>query len=204
MPGNDNPGMRGKAVAGFVVLVLIATAPAAAAPARDALVRPGRGIGKISLGMTQEQVRAALGRHRSVSKRRTLGFGQQYLELQWGFAEWTVGFQGRRGALRVVRIGTTLNRQRTREGLGTGSRIRDLLRVYPQATCSTWAGLGAESSVGWWITVRHPNHARTVFVVFHEGVAQPPPGRVVEVMIQLPVSGVAERRASCGSNWRRW
>lgn len=181
----------------------LAIAPAGAEPSRDARVFPGRGIGRVVLGMTPQQVRRVLGRHTLVNERKRIGFGLEYLELDWDYAQWTVGFQGRRGELRVVRVGTTKPRERTRERLGTGSRIRDILRVFPQARCSSWAGLGSNSSMGLWITALHPNGARTIFVVYHERVPQPPPGRVVEVMVQLPVRGVAERRLSCSNSWRR-
>jgi hypothetical protein len=187
-----------------VLLIVVAIGSASAAPSRDALVQPGRGIGKVRLGMTQAQVRRALGRHRYVAKRRELGFGVRYVELQWGYAEWSVGFQGRAGRMRAVRVGTTLRSQRTRSNLGTGSRIRDILRVYPNATCSAWAGLGSNSSKETWIVVRHPTGARTIFAAVGDGKADPGPVRVVEVMVQVPASGLAERRTRCGPNWQRY
>jgi hypothetical protein len=190
--------------AGVVLIAAVAMGSATAASSRDALVQPGRGIGKLRLGMTQAQVRRALGPHSYVAKRRRLGFGEQYLELQWGYAEWTVGFQGRPGRMRAVRIGTTLRSQRTRSNLGTGSRIRDIVRVYPNATCSGWAGLGSNSSNETWIVVRHPGGARTIFAAIGDRKADPGPVRVVEVMVQVPARGLAERRSSCGPNWRRF
>lgn len=199
-----NRGMRGSlATFGSVLAVLVALSPATGAPTRDALVVPGRGIGKVRLGMSVREVERALGHRTLVNESRGLGFGLRYVELDWDGATWTVGFQGRPGALKVVKVATTLARQRTRQGLGPGSRIRDILRAYPQATCSSWAGLGTNSSMGRWVTVRHASGARTIFVVYYEGVALPPPGRVVEVMVQLPVAGVAERRDTCGLSWRR-
>jgi hypothetical protein len=191
------------ATAGVLVLAVSALESATALPTRSALVQPGRGIGKVKLGMTQAQVRRALGPHTFVTKRRRLGFGQQYVELQWGYGEWSVGFQGRAGRMRAVSVGTTLRSQRTRSNLGTGSRIRDILRVYPNATCSDWAGLGSASSKETWIVVRHSNGAQTVFAAVGDGKADPGPVRVVEVMVRLPASGLAERRSRCGPSWRR-
>jgi hypothetical protein len=190
--------------AGVLVLGVAALESASALPSRDALVEPGRAIGKVKLGMTHAQVRGALGRHTFVVKRRDLGFGQRYVELQWGYAEWSVGFQGRAERMRAVMVGTTLHSQRTRSNLGTGSRIRDILRVYPHATCSGWAGLGTNSSKETWIVVRHPTGARTIFAAVGDGKADPGPVRVVEVMVQLPASGLSERRSQCGPNWRRY
>jgi hypothetical protein len=185
-----------------VLAPILAIGPATAAQYRDALVRPGRGIGKIVLGMTREQVGATLGRPRAVSKRRRLGFGAQYLELQWGYAAWTVGFEGRPVALRVVKVATTLRGQRTRTNLGTGSRIRDIVRAYPQATCSDWPGIHTDSSVGRWIVIAHPKGTRTVFTTLSGGLAAPRPSRVVEVAVQRPSRGLAEQRVRCSANWR--
>jgi hypothetical protein len=201
---NDNPVVhRWLITAGVLALAVAALDYAAARPSRDALVQPGRGIGKVKLGMTQAQVRRTLGAHRSVARRRELGFGQRYVELQWGHGEWSVGFQGRAGRMQAVRIGTTLRSQRTRSNLGTGSRIRDILRVYPGATCSDWAGLGTNSSNERWIVIRHPTGARTIFAAVWDGQADPGPVRVVEVMVQVPASGLSERRSRCDANWRR-
>lgn len=188
--------------AASVLVAGVVIASATAAPSRDALVQPGRGIGRITLGMTQAQARRVLGPHQFVVKRRELGFGQRFVELQWGYAEWSVGFQGRRGRLRAVMVGTTLRSQRTRSGLGVGSRVRDVLRVHPNATCSDWVGIGTNSSKEMWLTVRHANGARTVFAFVGDGKADPGPVHVVEVMVRLPASGLSERRGPCGPNWR--
>jgi hypothetical protein len=191
------------AAASLAVAAMLAATPVAAAPARDALISPGRGIGRVTVGMTRQQVQAALGRHTFVSRRRNLGLGEQYLELQWGYATWTVGFQGRPGRLRVVLVGTTLRRQRTRERLGAGSHVRDIVRAYPRATCSDWAGLGTNSSKERWIVVTHPSGSRTIFAAIGDMKPSPSPVEVVEVMVQRPARGLAERRSRCPANWRR-
>jgi hypothetical protein len=191
--------------AGLALVLMLVADPGAGAPGRDALLRPGRGIGRVSLGMTMPQVRGALGRHTFVSKRRTLGFGEEYRELQWGYARWTVGFQGRPGALRAVRVASMLRRERTRDGLGPGSTTRDIVRVYPNARCSSWAGLGTTSSKERWVFVTHPWGARTIFVIYFERTrgGRPPTGEVIEVKVQQPASGLVEQRDPCGPNWRR-
>ncbi len=106
-----------------VAAVLVAVAPASAAPNRDTLLRPGIGAGKLRLGMTFAQVRTALGR--PDRGRRVRPFrspvGGAYFEYEWGFApDWKVGVHGRGDAARVVVIETT-RRERTRSGVGVGS-----------------------------------------------------------------------------------
>lgn len=110
---------------------------ASGAPQRDVLIRPGVGIGEVRLGMTLAQVKAALGRHdNGWSERR--GFGRRYLELVWdrGPGDFTaVGLLGRPGSLRVVTVGTTRRSERTPAGVGPGTTIVRLRRVYPRARC---------------------------------------------------------------------
>jgi hypothetical protein len=103
-----------------------------AASGRDALIRPGKGIGKIDLGMTQAQVRRALGPPQAVVRKR-LGFGRLSVEWQWDFAQWTVRMQGRATSLRVVGVGTMVRSERTREGFGVGTLESTLRRRYGRA-----------------------------------------------------------------------
>ena len=186
--------------ASLAATAALAAVPATAGPAADARVIPGVGIGKLRIGMTLAEVRRLLGRPHAVSARKRVGFGVNYVEYQWDLAAWTVGFQGRAGRLRAVRIGTTLHRERTRAGLGVGSRIRDVVRVYPRATC-TAAGLNGESDLAMWVTIVSANGVRTIFAANNYG--GPDRGLIVEVMLQQPVAGVAERREPCMAAWRR-
>ena len=190
-------------LAGLAVLAVLGAGSAAAAPERDAVVRPGRGIGKVTLGMTQAQVRAALGGRGLVAKRRNVGFGQVYVELEWAYGAWNVGFEGRPGSLRAVMVGTTLRRQRTPHGLGLGSRAREILRVYPAATCSDWVGTGTDSSVERWVVVRHANGASTVFGLLSKLHGERAIYTVGEITVRRPARGLAERRGRCPANWRR-
>jgi hypothetical protein len=118
----------------FVVFLLLA-ATVAATPAgggrqADLLVRHGESIGKLKLGMTLPQVRELLGPERTVNKREKRGTrGYVYLELDWDYAWWTVGFmRAAGGKYRAVSIGTIQKGQRTSEGFGVGSTATEVAR----------------------------------------------------------------------------
>jgi hypothetical protein len=103
----------------LVCLALLLVASAAAAPQRDMVIRPGVGIGKVRLGMSQKQVRAAWGKPQAVSTRRERR--ARLTELQYDFAAYFVTLIGPRGSERVIRVGTTLAKERMANGLGVGS-----------------------------------------------------------------------------------
>lgn len=103
-----------------------------AAAGSDALIRPGKGIGKVELGMTETQVRRALGTPQAVIRKR-VGFGRVSVEWQYDFAQWTVRLVGRPEALRVVSVGTMVRSERTPEGFGVGTLERTLRRRYGRA-----------------------------------------------------------------------
>jgi hypothetical protein len=84
---------------GCLALALVASA--AAAPQRDALIRPGVGIGKVELGMSLAQVRAAWGKPQSVVTGRR-GRGAHTLELQYDFAAYVVTVHGSPGREQVA------------------------------------------------------------------------------------------------------
>jgi hypothetical protein len=117
-----------------VVLVLLAggvavASSASGAPERSVPIRLGVGIGPINLGMTGQQVRRALGTPRAVIERRVIR-GVPYVELEYRFGEWNVGFLGRRGHRYVVVVGTGLARHRTSEGVGVDSTENRLIAEY--------------------------------------------------------------------------
>jgi hypothetical protein len=118
-----------------VAFAAFAGTDAAARPDVNLVIRPAIGIGKVRLGMTEAQLRRAMGRPRAVV-RRGGSFGLRRIEYEYGFAAYVVRLSGRRQQLRVVAVGTTLPRERTVKGIGPGSRERDALRAYPAARCA--------------------------------------------------------------------
>jgi hypothetical protein len=111
-------------LATFATLVAGGTAGAS-----SQVIRHGVGIGKVRLGMTEAQVRGALGRPTAVVRRR-VGFGGARLELQFDQASYTVVLRRRAEGFRVVSVSTIVARERTREGLGVGSLETRVRRAY--------------------------------------------------------------------------
>jgi hypothetical protein len=93
------------------------------------LIRPGKSIAGVALGMSEADVRAQLGRPTYTIRRRA-GFGRLEVELQFDDASYTVRLAGRPRALRAVAVATIARRERTPEGLGVGTYERTLLRRY--------------------------------------------------------------------------
>jgi hypothetical protein len=99
------------------------------AGASSQLIRHGVGIGKVRLGMTEADVRAALGRPTWIVQGRT-GFGGVRRELQFDEAEYTVVLRRRGSGFRAVAVSTIVQRERTSEGLGVGSLETRVRRTY--------------------------------------------------------------------------
>ena len=203
---------RGR-VAVAVLAATLATAlflPAAgpAEPLRDALVRPGKGIGKIQLGMTLTQVRRALGPSTYVSHRIDYGTRGRYLQLGWELPGrvswepnvWRVGLRSTspKGALRVVRVSTTAPAQRTTSGLGVGSRTPEIARKLPRVDCV----LRLEEPRGVWMFATHDNGAMTAFSVLYRGGVHPDELRVGEVLVQRAWLSRGQT-LDCPFRWRR-
>jgi hypothetical protein len=112
-----------------------AAADVAATPDASELIRPGVGIGKVRLGMTQAQVRRALGQPHAVVNVRERRFGLLYLEVAYDYSAYTVGFFGAPGRLRAMSVATSLRRERTRSGLGPGTSLRALRRALRGERC---------------------------------------------------------------------
>jgi hypothetical protein len=119
-------------LAAVVGSLVAAVASASAEPQRSLPIRIGQGIGPINLGMTGAQVYRALGRPRTVVERRTIA-GRPYVELEYGYGLWSVGFLGRKGQRRVVLVLTALPRHRTPQGLGVNTPMRRVVRVLRDA-----------------------------------------------------------------------
>jgi hypothetical protein len=105
-----------------------ALALAAPASADQEVVRHGRAIGKLRIGMTLTEVRGLLGRERAINVREARGrAGYDYLELDWDYGWWTAGFMRKPGGtFRAVLVGTGQRAQRTPEGFGLGSKKAEL------------------------------------------------------------------------------
>jgi hypothetical protein len=157
----------------FVVSLLLVAAvvatPAGGERQADLLVRHGESIGKVKLGMTLLQVRQVLGRERAVNKREKRGTrGYVYLELDWDYLWWTVGFmRAPGGKYRAVSIGTIQQGQRTPERLGPRStegevygKLRvDCRNVFPAKGTRRGNFLHGEC------VYRRPRGRQTVFVL---------------------------------------
>jgi hypothetical protein len=120
---------RRRLLAPLLLGALATLAAGGTAGASSQLIRHGVGIGAVRLGMTEAEVRAALGRPTALVRSRT-AFGGTRLELQFDEAAYAVVLRRRAGGLRVVAVSTILSRERTREGLGVGSPEARVRRAY--------------------------------------------------------------------------
>jgi hypothetical protein len=195
------------------MVAILALSPAsAAAPEGDQVIRMGEGIGKVRMGMTIPQVRRALGgRHLVVYRRQNFGARGRYLELGWELpgrtawepAIWQVGFRSRtrRGTMRVVRVSSDTPSQRTTKGFGVGSRSRDLVRAYPEATCVF--RFPQVPHWGMYIVVNGPRGGMTAFQIADRSQqARPTPYYVVSVLVQRTWFSEGRGHDSCPPGWK--
>ena len=118
---------------------------ASAATEQNPLVIPGRSIGNVSLGMTVAQVRKAIGRPAQV-ERQSLSPSRFHVRYYYEARQLGIEFVGTRASFgrpatkaRVTRIETTSERARLRNGMGVGTRERQLMRVYGRRLdCPPW------------------------------------------------------------------
>lgn len=143
----------------------------------DGAIRPGAGIGPIRLGMTELQVRRALGRPSTVHRARA---GRIYIvSLNYYMrGEYRVTLRGPRGAVRVSLVGTISPEQRTSQGLGIGTSEARLRDAYSSLRCKDVRGSGGgvirrDCRLG---TSARPH---TVFVIGRG----PNPPMVIEVLV---------------------
>lgn len=179
----------------LLLVVPLVLVPAAAG--RDALIRPGKGIGKVDLGMTLAQVKKAMGRHDTGwSEQR--GLGRRYLELSWDSGPenyFAVGLLGRPGALRVVSVFTTRPVE-TLRGIGPGATVTKLKRTIRGLRCRTVWPVGGGTIVQTEYYLGARNGPQTIFVPgkwrFYRSN---PAGRVAYVVVRFPavVQGVTTR-----------
>lgn len=196
-------GVEFHAMRSLVALVVLTAATVVAVPsagAGDALVRPGKGIGRVSLGMTSAQLQRAMGKPTYVVVKAS-AFGRRVTEHQYGLSsEWTVTLAGPRMRLRVTAVATALRRERTREGFGVGSSERRVIAGYGQRLrCEPWVRTNLQGLVVLKNTIREcvlgaRGAPETVFVarIFPKSayeIITPediPRARVIEVAVRLP------------------
>jgi hypothetical protein len=195
---------RSLATLGAVTAITVAAGSADGSSSSALVIRPGVSIGQIRIGMTLTQVKRTLGRPYLVSRHEERGFGIRYVEYQWASASWRVGFLGRVGEQRAVRIGTTVRSQRTPEGIGVGSTTKDLARRYgPRVSCVDRDRLRPQP--GSWIVLRGPGSSMTAFwLTKANGNGYEPHVRpmVGEVIVQQ--AWATGGTSPCSSDWQTW
>jgi hypothetical protein len=202
------------AAAAGACFTLAGAAPAA--PEHNQLVRMGKGIGKIQLGMTLPQVRRAFGRHRVVYRRHDFGARGRYIEygwerpgrVSWEVAVWQIGFRSTRrgGPMRVVRVLTNAPNERTPRRLGVGSWPRQIVKAYPNATC---VSRGTEGPYRWdWVIVENRDGGMTAFsldtFVGADYGGDENLHKVVGVMVQRDWFSKGPAHRPCPAGWQRW
>lgn len=116
-----------RAIALLVATLLAALAAASGAVARDTLVRPAVGMGKLRLGMSLKETRQALGQRIQLELTQTVRSGNarlvQYVTLDEG---WRLRLLGPKGKEKLVGISTESPRERLRNGVGVGTAVATL------------------------------------------------------------------------------
>jgi hypothetical protein len=126
----------------------------------ESTINPGVGIGKVKLGMTEAQVKRALGGWRYVNERQG-----NHLSVSWGLfgSAWSVDFVSGK----LVEVSTTVHSQRTRSGIGQGSSWLVLVRAYPHALCGV---RGVRSNSVWIVELLVPHKGGTQTIFYVNGV----------------------------------
>jgi hypothetical protein len=145
-------------------LAAVSATTAGAGSTRDQRIRYGVGIGPIQLGMSPTRVRQILGRPEAVTMREQRTGGRLYVEYQWDLGWWSVGFLGRGGTVRVVKIATLNRRQRTPDGLGIGSK-QDEVTTRLNILCRFVFSRRTGAFIHRECPHTHANGRRTVFVL---------------------------------------
>jgi hypothetical protein len=191
--------MRAVRLIGALVVVgcAVTAGSAGAGPARNAVIRPGVGIGRIELNMRLAAVRRVLGKPTSIAKRRRLGFGSEYVEYTWGEApNWRVGVLGRPGDQLVVMVATGLARERTRTGVGVGSTYKAARRrLGARARCRI-NGKPGDLAYNAWCYIGLPGRTQTLFLFF--GTCSLPPRTVIVCPTNRRTYTVGEVRVGTG------
>lgn len=199
MVTNLRRGRRALTASTLVAIgVFASTSPA------PAEISPFRAVGPIELGMTRASVERVLGRPEATAYRvRLLGqrTRSQYIEYEYLMGRWTIGFEGLRGNQRVVKVEYSGTRHRISARLRVGSRIRDIVREFPDAVCED----RVRGSVGRRTIVVDDRRSgrRMLFHIAYESVPSPPPGEVVSISVQNRLRYARPYRAvRCFAGWR--
>ena len=123
-------------VVSLVVLALLAAS--ALMPSQDANARivPGKGLAGLRLDMTKKEVRAKLGRPDEVRKKDV---GYSLTVFVYRKQRLYVDFASRG---RVLHLTSRSPRERTRDGLGVGSTLREVRAARPKIYCQVSDGVG--------------------------------------------------------------
>jgi hypothetical protein len=172
------------AVCGLTALLF-----AAPASADEEVVRHGLAIGKVRLGMSVAEVRRLLGPPRSTT--RELRGRNVYVESDWDYGWWTVGFaKPPGGRFRAVMVGTVQRTQRTSERLGPGSTRRQVSERLPATICRSVQPAGGSRLNELGECVYGGRGRRQTVFVFNltfTGWHWSPQARVVEVQVRDPL-----------------
>lgn len=179
--------------------IMCALVVAPSASGVESTINPGVSIGKVKLGMTEAQVKKALGKWRYVNEQE----GNR-LNVSWGpfGSSWTVVFISGE----VVQVSTMVPSQRTSSGIGHGSSWLALVRAYPNGVCRMNykpAGPIAE------LLVPHKGGTQTIYYV-PGPLGYPPTSKtgwhVAEVVVRTPWTPLpdfaSEVPLECKSTWR--
>jgi hypothetical protein len=173
----------------LALAMLAALALAAPASADQELVRHRLAIGKVRLGMSVAEVRRLLGAPRSTTREQR---GRNiYVESDWDYGWWTVGFaKPPGGTFRAVMVGTVQRAQRTPERLGPGATRRQISERLPATTCRSVQPVGGSqlNEVGECVYGGR-GRRQTVFVfnLTFTGWHWSPLARIVEVQVRDPL-----------------
>jgi hypothetical protein len=173
----------------LALLAFASVALAAPAAAHEQVVRHGLAIGKVRLGMSVSEVRRLLGPPRSTT--RELRGRNVYVESDWDYGWWTMGFaKPPGGRFRAVMVGTVQRAQRTPERLGPGSTRRQVAERLPDTICRSVQPVGGSQLHELGECVYGGRGRRQTAFVFNltfTGWHWSPQTRIVEVQVRDPL-----------------
>ncbi len=153
---------------------------------------PGKSVGPLRLGMSEQAARRALRKLDPGSrlvKRIRKGTATEYLEYTYpyDYTSYTVGYLGRPGKRRVVFAMSHVDENKTREGVGVSALEVKLARTYRGLRCQNFYGVTSNRRKE--CLLGSPNRPHTIFVVgAGETVMGRPsrPPRIIRVLVEQP------------------